>query len=1054
MSAREVENPIINSPYEEPRNHWNIHKFNEPRIEPGRRAPTYFYSSPNANAASAQEHLLGNEETLDLVESIREPLSKWRELALKGEGGVTRVTMELLKHWRREGRAQRLFFAQLEAAETIIFLTEARSDFLQGINIATDEPSAAKIAEGYTAFRRRCCKMATGTGKTTVMAMLAAWSILNKVNNKTDARFSDTVLVLCPNVTIRERLAEINPQRGEGSIYYTRDLVPEKNDMREQLKQGRLLTVNWHVLEPQNMQREGKVIKKGKRVLVRETIHIAQRNFTARGKRYLTESTLRARIVANALKLLEPIYDDSGALTKAEVETERYMETDAALVRRVLDKELGANKNILVFNDEAHHAYRLHVDDNDQERNSQNASELDDEDYYYDSATVWVDGLDRVHKLRGINFCVDFSATPYFLGRAGSQTNKAFPWTVSDFSLQDAIESGLVKIPQLAKRDPSGTTFPGYYNIWEWIRNKLTAGELGGALGNINPEAVLNHAHHAVRMLADNWREQFNALQQAKEPRPPVFILVCKTKKLADVVHDWIANNNPPGDVAPLDFPELHNSEARINTILVYSDMQKDMDSGSAKNDETRWMRYTLDTIGKIDWPRDRQGRVQYPTDFEELADKMGREKHPPGRDVRCIVSVSMLTEGWDCNTVTHILGLRPFMSQLLCEQVVGRGLRRLSYEVNENGLMDEEVAYVLGVPLSLFTLKKSRGAPPPPQKRYHIFAESNRAQYKIDFPRVDGYQQAIGGDIVCDMEQIDPLHIDGIDIPSEADLGPHLQTEQGYPAVPTPGDLREVNLQDYRANFRLQKSVYRLAAQLTQYCAQMESCQIPRQILFAKLVNFVREFYETKVTADPPGDKRDLFLSPYYRWAIKSIKANIRSAELSGAPPELPRYEHSRGPGSTAEVDFYTVREPYPVSKSHLNAIVPSTEQFEQQAAYHLEHDDRVFCFVKNEGMGFAIPYFYKGEPHEYIPDFIVRLQSKNADADDARSLRFLILETKGVSRHKTANEKVKAKELGAIRWVKAVNADGVHGQWHYEIAYSIGQVHTALDNVVARLS
>ncbi len=180
-----------------------------------------------------------------------------------------------------------------------------------------------------------------------------------------------------------------------------------------------------------------------------------------------------------------------------------------------------------------------------------------------------------------------------------------------------------------------------------------------------------------------------------------------------------------------------------MNTIRVDTKVIHETDVEGAKRDEVRWMRFTLDTVGKTNWPTDRQGRPLYPEGFEELAKKLERPLHPPGRDVRCIVSVGMLTEGWDCNTVTHIIGLRPFMSQLLCEQVVGRGLRRVSYELGENGKFTEEVAKVFGVPFEVIPFKANPQGPAPPRvKKYHVHAIPEKAQYEIQFPRVEGYTQ------------------------------------------------------------------------------------------------------------------------------------------------------------------------------------------------------------------------------------------------------------------------------------------------------------------------
>jgi type III restriction enzyme len=281
---------------------------------------------------------------------------------------------------------------------------------------------------------------------------------------------------------------------------------------------------------------------------------------------------------------------------------------------------------------------------------------------------------------------------------------------VSDFSLTDAIESGLVKIPQLAVRDTTGAAVPGYFNIWRWILPQLTPAERGGKKGSPKPEAILKWANTPVAMLGGLWeRERTNWESRQGDPRPPVFIVVCKNTAIAKVMHSWLADNDPPAGIPPHRIDAFLNRDGRINTIRVDSKVVHETDTGHAKSDEAQWMRFTLDTVGRHEWPRDRQGRPLYPEGFEELARKRGAPLHPPGRDVRCIVSVGMLTEGWDCNTVTHIVGLRPFMSQLLCEQVVGRGLRRRTYEVGDNGLMTEEIAKVFGVP---FRVVPSRPTP------------------------------------------------------------------------------------------------------------------------------------------------------------------------------------------------------------------------------------------------------------------------------------------------------------------------------------------------------
>ena len=1042
MPAPEVENPIINSPYEEPQAHWKIHEHEPAEKINSRSKPTYLYLPPGVKTDDKSERDVGYEIELQTVSLIRQRLTEWRPLALRGEGGVSRVTMELLNYWRREGREEPLFFAQLEAAETIIFLTEARADFLQGIDIPSDEPGEDKQRDGFTAFPRLCCKMATGAGKTTVMAMLAAWSLLNKANNKGDRRFSDAILIVCPNVTIRDRLVELDPKKGAASLYRTRDLVPES--MMPQLAQGRLFTVNWHVFEPHTSQSASKVVKTGKRTLVRETIFIGDKNTTARGRRYMTEEHLRQQHNLGLIEVKEEIRDKSGTLKKAKIQSEKYIETDAAILRRVLEGELGTRRNILVFNDEAHHAYRLRAsgeDNNNSDGNSNDNEMLGDDEMtanYYKEATVWVDGLDRVHKLRGINFCADFSATPYFLGKAGANTNRVFPWTVSNFGLQDAIESGLVKIPQLAAQDSTGKSVPGYFNIWKWILPQLTPTERGGKKSGAKPEAIVKYAHTPIAMLGGMWEKTRQQWADSDEPRPPVFILVCKTKKLAKVVYEWLADDKPPSaNIPPAGLPELRNTEDKQNTICVYSDVQKEIESGNTKSDETRWMRHTLDTIGKTDWVRDSQERPQYPEGFEDLAEKLRREKHPPGRDLRCIVSVGMLTEGWDCSTVTHIIGLRPFMSQLLCEQVIGRGLRRASYHVGEDGLMQEEIATILGVPLSSFTVKASGGSKSEQQSRRHIYAHPDKVKYEIHFPRVEGYRQTVRRRIICDMENIPPLPIDDTNIPPEVKMKAGLLTNQGRPSLHGPGKSNEVSLRDFRQQFRLQAEIYKMTTALTRDYAEDDKCELPANLLFSQLYKIVSAYIDKKVSATAPADKKDAFLAPYYGWVIENLRQNIRPDQSADETPELPRYERSRGSGSTADVNFFTRREPYPVQKSHINAVVPDTKRLEQLTTYHLDNHPQVIAFAKNEGMGFGIPYLHNGETHDYMPDFLIRLHEEKQ--------HYLILETKGYDPLKDI------KKSAAMRWVKAVNADGAHGRWQYRMVSRVGEVDAAVSEARA---
>ena len=1030
MQRYEVKEPIINPPFEKPSRYWYIREGEEPElIEGGRRPSVVFPPRDQKEPWTLDPRFLCPSKLypsgyeLGLVNLIRERLGAWQQ---EGYPSVTRTTLDLIEWWTREGREKRLFFAQIEAALTIIFLIEARADFLQGIVIPRDEPSDDRKAEGYAGFQRYACKMATGGGKTAVMGMLAAWSILNKVNNRGDGRFSDVVLVVCPNVTIRNRLRELKPDLGEASIYRTRDLVPAH--LMPSLTQGKVLVTNWHVFEPQSMQTGGvggKVIRAGVAVRVRETINIGAKTTTARGTRYLSLKDYDRQVAAGLLTVVEEEHEKDGTLKRVKVESTRYVESDTALINRVLGREVGGKQNILLLNDEAHHAYRIRKDEPDSEEEDE-FGEQEEAEEFFKEATVWIDGLDKVQKLRGINFCVDLSATPYFLARVGQETNKPFPWVVSDFGLIDAIESGLVKIPQLAVRDTTGAEIPGYFNIWQWIMEpgRLTPAERGGTKGSPKPEAILKWAHTPIAMLAGLWEKERQEWQDSgTESRPPVFILVAKNTKIAKVIYEWLAEGKAPAGIPPPRIEGFRNHNGTVNTIRVDSKVVHETDTDAAKSDESRWMRLTLDTVGKTNWPADLQGRPIYPEGFEELTAKLGRPLHPPGRDVRCIVSVGMLTEGWDCNTVTHIIGLRPFMSQLLCEQVVGRGLRRASYELGEDNKFTEEVSKVFGVPFEVIPFKANpQGAAAPRINRHHVHAVPAKERFEIRFPRVEGYTQAVRNRVMVDWSSVPSIVLEPGRIPPEVEMKGLSMNNEGRMSLAGPGRLDEVSLREYRAKRRVQELVFELARGLTKQYVSQPQCQAPPHVLFPQLVGIIQDYLNQKVVVLPPADLKDLGLSPYYGWLVEILSENIRPDTAGGEVPEVPRYESSRGPGSTAEVDFWTSREPREVVRCHLNYVVPDTQKWEQTAAYYIDTHRAVDAFVKNSGLGFAIPYLHNGQMHDYLPDFIVRLLTN--------PVLYLILETKGF------DPLAEIKKAAADRWVDAVNADGTYGLWAYRIA------------------
>jgi type III restriction enzyme len=517
-----------------------------------------------------------------------------------------------------------------------------------------------------------------------------------------------------------------------------------------------------------------------------------------------------------------------------------------------------------------------------------------------------------------------------------------------------------------------------------------------------------------------------------------VFIIVCKNTRIAKAIYDWLAEDQRPADIPPARIENFRNRNGQINTIRVDSKVVHETDTGEAKSDEARWMRVTLDTVGKTDWTYDTQGRPVYPEGFEDLARKLGRSLHPPGRDVRCIVSVGMLTEGWDCNTVTHIIGIRPFMSQLLCEQVVGRGLRRTKYVLDEHGKFEEEVSKVLGVPFEVIPFKATGRVPGTPRpKRYHVHAVPEKAQFEIRFPRVEAYTQAIRNRVTADWTRIPTMVLMPDTIPPEYSAKGLSVNTQGRMSLTGPGRIDKVTLEDHRRKRRVQEVVFDIASGLTRYYVEQPQCQAPAYVLFPQLARIVERYLRDHVEVRTPADIKDVALSPYYPWLVETLTENIHPDTQDGEAPEIPLYESSRGPGTTAEVDFWTSREPREVIHCHLNYVVPDTAKWEQAAAYYIDTHPAVDAFVKNAGLGFAVPYLHNGQMHDFIPDFIIRLKGEPPV--------HVILETKGYD----PLEEVKSG--AARRWVDAVNAEGSYGKWRYAIVKRTTDVSDAITKVAS---
>jgi type III restriction enzyme len=946
-----VDNPILNSPFDEPARYW-AYEEGQPILREGRRPAGYYLK---ARTRGPQTSLFEEEFVpLDLVNTIRERVKAWRE---QGYPGVTPITRQLLQHWNNPDRERKLFFCQREAAETLIWLVEAYPAEKQGIMVPKDAPSppAGRAGVGASssppagragvgaALTRYACKMATGSGKTVVMGMTIAWQVLNKLANPQDRRFSDAVLLVCPSLTIKERLQVLLPWKSNN--YYDKfDLVPR--GMLERLQQGKFEITNWHLFQLKDDSRSKSVVQRG-------------------------------------------------------------VESDAAFCRRVL-KEIGNKQNILIINDEAHHAYRPAplAEEVKAQLSLEEIAEREE-------ATVWVSGLDRIHAVRGINFCVDFSATPIYIKGSGYNEGEAFPWIVSDFGLVDAIESGIVKIPRVPVDDNTGALIPKYFRLWEAINQSLPASERQTARRRAKPESVIREAEGAIVTLASEWKRTFVEFQRSGSPVPPVMIVVCDNTDLAKLVHEHIAQ----GNVLPELENSKHNGEVtfRIDTKLLAE--AEAATEGETKQETAERLRKIVDTIGKIEW----EG-----------------EGDPPGEHIRCVVSVGMLNEGWDAQNVTQILGLRAFTSQLLCEQVVGRGLRRLNYD----DFSEPEYVDVYGVPFEVIPVKKqplSRGE----VQRVSTLVKAlpERRHLEITFPRVEGYVFDVRQRIRINLESVPYLQIAPQEEPTEVVAKPAVGYRIGRPDRLWPGTEVLQDRNPFHQQQRLQETVYEIAAELTRRLTEKGSEWTGRHLLFPQVLNIVWEYLEERVVLSSPDTPlEEVALLKYKQRIIERLTEAIEPDTQTGEPLILPVIERFRPIGSTSQVLFRTTRPCVGTTKSHISHVVLDAPNWEHSVAYQLERTPEVFAYARNDHLDLTIPYEWQGVRHEYRPDYLIRWR-----CEDGHEVR-VILEVKGFE-----TEQDRQKEAAARRWVRAVNHHGELGLWVFCVCREPSQVRNVIAEAVS---
>ena len=979
-----IENPIINSPFAEPTRHF---RFDEEGITneiiEARRVSQYFVpiAKPRKKNEDKQLSLPGDwtEDRIEenkTVNEIRRLVKVWREGRYTDD--VTRQTARLLEYWCRDDRTRRLFFCQIEALETLIYITEVAKKY----GHAWIENDLRRFNEDSNAgLLRIASKMATGSGKTVVIAMLIVWQVLNKLANPKDARFTDTFLVVTPGITIRDRLRVLLPS-DPGNYYRALDIAPP--DLMDKLGQAKIVIANYHTF------------------LRREKVKAAA----------LTKQILR------------------------QGEDSPFTESEGEMVRRVC-RGLGNKRSIIVINDEAHHCYRRRASDEEEKLSGEDRKEAEKRD---EAARVWISGLEAIQRKIGVKAVYDLSATPFFLRGSGWGEGKLFPWVVSDFSLIDAIECGIVKVPRVPVADDAMTgDQPTYRDLWLRIRDDLP--KKGRKTDAIVGEPRLPVAlEGALQSLYANYSKCYERWQKNDEARangltPPVFIVVCNNTNVSKMVFDYMAGwEKPLPDGSTVAVPgrlEIFSNVAggqftdRPNTILVDSEQ---LESGESMSDDFKKIASREIDEFKAEYRRRFPGSDPEKLTDEDLLREVLNTVGKPGKlgeNIKCVVSVSMLTEGWDANTVTHILGVRAFGTQLLCEQVVGRGLRRMSYQaepqtvtLSGGGIANFEAfpveyAEVYGVPFSFIPSAGSSSDPKPGPIPTRVRALDDRLACEITFPRIDGYRYELPAErLTAKFTDQSKLVLTTASVPTKVENAPIV------------GESVILTLDDLRAK-RTQEVAFRLAKRLLEHYFRDDQQNV-KPWLFPDLLTISRSWLaKCVVCKDNTFPQLLLLVENAYDAADRIYKAIVESTD--GDKRLLPIPKPYDTIGSTIGVDLDTIRPTYKTkpAKCHVSHVVGDTASWEQKMAQTLEDMDEVFCYVKNHGLGFLIPYTISGVQRNYVPDFIARVDDGHG-RDNALNL---IVEVTG------AKDKDKEAKVSTAKtlWIPAVNNAGTWGRWDF---------------------
>ena len=990
------EHPILNSPYAYPGRHWELDTDGQPtnKLIESRRRSDLITPVPKAKkrkatrspTAQVELELTADDEGLSTAEQKYDPtpiinelrgyVDTWRALPNPSQWQVTPETARLLQHWRQhQFQNQRPFFCQIEAVETAIWLTEVAPklgaagkkfrDHLAGAN-AMSNPELFRIA----------LKLATGAGKTTVMAMLIAWQTVNAVRHSGSKQFTRGFLIVAPGLTIKDRLRVLLPQDPE-SYYVSREIVP--GDMLGDIKRAVIVITNYHAFK------------------LRETLEV-----TAAGR----------------------------ALLQGRGAPLQTLETEGEMIKRVMPELMGI-KNVLVINDEAHHCYRAKPKEAEADIEDLKGDDKDEAKKNNEAARLWISGIEAVKRKLGVPAVFDLSATPFFLRGSGYAEGTLFPWTMCDFSLMDAIECGIVKLPRVPVSDNiTGADAPKFRNLWDHIGKRMPKKGVRTA-GKLDPLSLPTELYTALEALYGHYAKIFDSWRDQGIEVPPVFIVVCNNTATSKLVYDYVSGFERINDTGGTtlengrlklfrNYDDNGQKLARPRTLLIDSEQ---LESGEALDPGFRDIE--ADTIDRfrreiMERTGDRSAADKL-TDADLLREVMNTVGKPGklGEGIRCVVSVSMLTEGWDANTVTHVLGVRAFGTQLLCEQVVGRALRRQSYTLNAEDKFDVEYADVLGIPFD-FAAKPVVVPPKPPVKTTRVQAISpDRDGLEIRFPRVDGYR------VELPAERLKATFSANSGLTLTPDLvGP--STTQNLGIVGQGVDLTVQHLEDTRDN----TIAFHLAKHLL-YRKYRDPGEDPKLHLFGQLKGIAQEWVRDHLKCSGGTWKAQVMHQEITDMACERIHAAI-SATLAGTNAVRVVLDPFNPTGSTRHVNFTTAKQSLwatqgPPPKSHVNWVVFDSD-WEAEFCRVAEAHPRVLAYAKNHSMGFEVPYRMGGTQRHYRPDFIVRINDQDSD-DGHESPLNLVVEIKGFR----GEDAVAKADTMATQWVPGVNALGTYGRWAF---------------------